>query len=57
MLGEVTAKMAAAIISSGAKKILLPLNQEGVEVVTVSKEPLPHLVESMLSRIREVGHV
>jgi len=57
MLGEVTAKMASAIISSGAKKILLPLNQEGVEVVSVSKEPLPHLVESMISRIREVGHV
>ncbi|MGC2061715.1 MAG: DUF3842 family protein [Thermodesulfovibrionales bacterium] len=57
MLGEVTAKMAAAIVSSVAKKILLPLNQEGIEVVSVSKEPLPHLVESMISRIREVGHV
>jgi len=57
MLGEVTAKMASAIISSGAKKILLPLNQEGVEVVSVSKEPLPHLVESMIFRIREVVHV
>lgn len=57
MLGEVTAKMASAIISSGAKKILLPLNQEGVEVVSAGKEPLPHLVESMIARIREVGDV
>lgn len=57
MLGEVTAKMAAAIISSGAKKILLPLNQEGVEVVSAGKDPFPHLVESMIARIREVGHV
>src|SRR5512134_3332787 len=30
MLGEVTAKMASAVVSSGAKRILLPLNQEGV---------------------------
>ncbi len=57
MLGEVTARMASAIIASGATKILLPLNQEGVEVVSVSKEPLPHLVEIMIARIREVGHV
>ncbi|MBA4373055.1 MAG: hypothetical protein C0402_09385 [Thermodesulfovibrio sp.] len=57
MLGEVTAKMAAAIIASVAKKILLPLNQEGVEIVSVSKEPLPHLVDTLISRIREVGNV
>lgn len=57
MLGEVTAKMASAIVSAGAKKILLPLNQEGVEVVGVSKEPLPHLIENMIARIKEVSHV
>lgn len=57
MLGEVTAKMASAVISSAARKILLPLNQEGIELVSVSREPLPHLVESMLVRIREVENV
>ncbi|MDA8082565.1 MAG: DUF3842 family protein [Nitrospiraceae bacterium] len=57
MLGEVTAKMASAIISSPARKILLPLNQEGVEIIGVNREPLPHLIESMITRIREDGHV
>ncbi len=57
MLGEVTAKMASAVISSSAKKVLLPLNQEGVDVVGVSKEPLPHLIEHMIARIKEVSHV
>jgi NAD(P)-dependent dehydrogenase (short-subunit alcohol dehydrogenase family) len=57
MLGEVTAKMASAVISSSAKKVLLPLNQEGVDIVGVSKEPLPHLIEHMIARIKEVSHV
>jgi hypothetical protein len=57
MLGEVTAKMASAIISSPARKILLPLNQEGVEVIGISREPLPHLIETMITRIKEDGHV
>ena len=53
MLGEVTAKMASSIVSSSALKILLPLNQEGVEVIGTGKEPLPHLIEHMLIRIKE----
>lgn len=57
MLGEVTAKMASAVISSDAGKVLLPLNQEGVEVVGMNKEPLPHLIENMIDRIKEVCHV
>ena len=54
MLGEVTPKMAEAILSSPAKKILLPLTQENVEIVGMSKEPLPHLVQEAVARIREV---
>lgn len=53
MLGEVTAKMASAIVSSEAKTVLLPLNQEGVEIVGVNKEPLPHLIEMMGNIIKE----
>ena len=48
MLGEVTPNMAAAIASSRAKKVLIPLSQENVEVVGVSSMPLPRLIETMV---------
>jgi GTP-sensing pleiotropic transcriptional regulator CodY len=57
MLGEVTAKMAAAIVSSPARKILLPLNQEGIEITGGNKEPLPHLIELLITKIKETEHV
>ncbi len=57
MLGEVTAKMASAVVASGAKTILLPLNQEDLEIAGVNKEPLPHMIEHIVSRIKEIGHV
>ncbi len=53
MLGELTPKMAEAITSSPAKKFLIPLNQEYVEVIGAVKEPLPHLVEKLIARIYE----
>jgi Ni,Fe-hydrogenase maturation factor len=56
MLGELTHKMAEVIVSSHAKKILLPLNQEGIDVVGVVKEPLPHMVEKIIEIVRqEIG--
>lgn len=57
MLGEVTAKMASAVVSSKARTILLPLNQEEIEIAGVNKEPLPHLIEYIVARIKEIGHV
>jgi len=54
MLGEMTPKMAEAVTSSPALKILLPLSQERVEIVGVAREPLPHLVQEVVKRIREV---
>ncbi|GBE03521.1 MAG TPA: DUF3842 family protein [Nitrospirae bacterium] len=57
MLGEVTPSIAEALSSSHAKKILLPLNQEQVEIVGISKEPLPHLVEELIQNIRELINV
>ena len=53
MLGELTPIMAVAIVSSNIKKILLPLNQEGIDVTGVEKEPLPHMVEKLIERIRK----
>ncbi|MEW6002596.1 MAG: DUF3842 family protein [Nitrospirota bacterium] len=54
MLGELTPRTAEAIASGTAKKILLPLNQEGVDVIGVEKEPLPHLVEKIIETLRHV---
>lgn len=53
MLGELTPKMAEAIMSSPAVKILLPLFQEEAVIVGLVKEPLPHLVEAAVKKIRE----
>ena len=55
MLGEVTPRMAEAITSSPAPKILLPLTQERVVLVGVVTEPLPHLVQVLVEqKIKEV---
>jgi hypothetical protein len=55
MLGEVTSKMAAAITSSPAPKILLPLTQEPVILAGVIKEPLPHMIQKIVTEtIKEV---
>lgn len=52
MLGELTPKMAEAIVASGAKKFLLPLNQEGINLAGIEKEPLPHMVENIIGIVR-----
>jgi NAD(P)-dependent dehydrogenase (short-subunit alcohol dehydrogenase family) len=54
ILGEVTPKMAEAVTSSPALKILLPLSQESIEILGVVKEPLPHLVQEAVEKIKEV---
>ena len=55
MMGEVTPKMAAAIASAPARKILLPLTQEAVEIVGLTPEPLPHLVDRIVSqKLKEI---
>ena len=55
MLGEVTSKMAQAVMSCSAPKILLPLTQEAVTLVGTVDEPLPHLVQIAVNeKIKEV---
>ncbi len=55
MLGEVTPRMAEAVMSSLAPKILLPLTQERVILVGMIKEPLPHMVKAVVEeKIKEV---
>ncbi len=53
MMGEVTAKMAAAVTSSGALKVLLPLFREQIEIVGIAREPLPHLVQAVIEHTKE----
>lgn len=50
MLGEVTPKMAEAVASSPARKILIPLTQENIEVVGIAPMPLPHLIDELLAK-------
>ena len=50
MMGEVTPAMAEAVCTADAKKILLPLPQENLEIVGVSGLPLPQLVDELLDR-------
>lgn len=55
MLGEVTPKMAEAVTTSRAVKLLLPLFQENAEIIGVAAEPLPHLVQNLVEkRLKEV---
>ncbi|MCL6105914.1 MAG: DUF3842 family protein [Actinobacteria bacterium] len=53
-LGELTAGMAAAISSSRARKILLPLGQLKVAFVGVSHQPLPHLMEEAIDMVKQI---
>jgi len=54
MMGEVTPKVASAVSSSPAGKILIPLTQEKVTLVGVSGEPLPHLVNQVIGILKEM---
>lgn len=55
MMGEVTPRMASAVASSDATKILIPLTQEKVRIVGVTGEPLPHLVDQVAEIVKETG--
>lgn len=53
MQGELSPKMAEALASSKARKILLPLSRTGVEIVGLKSEPLPHLIEELVYKVKE----
>ncbi len=55
MMGELTPRMAEAIAGAQGLKLLLPLTQERIEIVGLKPEPLPHLVEHIVSiRLKEI---
>ncbi len=54
MLGEFTPAMAEAVAKSPAPKILLHLNRSNVEIVGVVAEPLPHLIDMMVEKVKSL---
>ncbi|MGF7185339.1 hypothetical protein GGQ84_001426 [Desulfitispora alkaliphila] len=52
MMGELTPRMAEAIAESRADKLLIPLNKIGIDIIGVKEEPLPHLVEELVKKIK-----
>ncbi len=52
MMGEVTPCIAEAVCSSRAKKLLIPLTQENVRIVGLTRDPLPHLVDQIVEIVR-----
>jgi hypothetical protein len=53
MLGELTPAMAAAVASSPAPKLLLPIHKSNVNIVGTVKEPLPHAMENVIEYIKQ----
>jgi hypothetical protein len=54
MFGELTPRIAQAIGSSKAQKILLPINRCGIEIIGVLNEPLPHQIEKLVERLKNM---
>jgi hypothetical protein len=54
MMGELTPKMAEAIASSPAQKILLPITYPTINLVGVEQKPLPHLMEEGLAILQKL---
>ena len=54
MMGELTSAMSEAVCSCKARKILIPLTQENIDIVGITGEPLPHMVQKAVKLIEEV---
>lgn len=50
MMGEVTPRMAEAVAASPARKFLIPVSQENVEIVGLPPTPLPPLIETLIEK-------
>jgi len=55
--GELTPRMAEAIASADAVKVLIPLNRNGMEISGVIDEPLPLRVAHLVSRVRQIYNI
>lgn len=52
--GELTPRMADAIASADAAKVLIPLNRYNIEISGMVDEPLPLQVTRLVNRIRQI---
>lgn len=52
--GEMTTAAAEAVALAPVPKYVLHLNRSGVEVIGVQSEPLPHLVDMLVERVRNL---
>lgn len=49
MMGEVTPAMAEDLALCAAKKVMLPLTNPRIDLVGITKTPLPHLLEEAIA--------
>ncbi len=55
MMGEVTPAMAEAIALAEAKKFFLPLTNPKIEIAGLSYQPIPHLMEEITEKLKNLG--
>ncbi len=55
MLGEVTPRMAEAVASSRARKLLLPVSQNHFEIIGVENKSIGALVKEAAEKIIEIA--
>ncbi|MCL2336945.1 MAG: DUF3842 family protein [Firmicutes bacterium] len=55
MSGELTPAMAEAVSASPAPKVLLPLTRAGIHIMGLKAEPLPHLVDELVQKVKELA--
>jgi NAD(P)-dependent dehydrogenase (short-subunit alcohol dehydrogenase family) len=54
LLGEVTPTLATAILHARARKLLIPLNRVGVEVIGANAPPLDPLIDQTVQRVESI---
>lgn len=50
--GELTTRMAEAVATSPARKLLIPMNRYGIEISCSQDEPLPMQVDQLIVRVK-----
>lgn len=52
--GELTPRMAAAVASASAVKVLLPLNRCGIAIAGENDDPLPIQVDNLVFKVKSI---
>lgn len=55
MMGEITPAMAEAVALSEARKFFLPLTNPKVEIAGLVYQPIPHLMEEIVKKLKDLG--